>query len=172
MSILSQISAASSMSVTCNTAQTVRESYGRKRKRSKISKELKTWKKANEYASKAACELMLPNGVSVMGTLVEKQKERSFEYLFISTNKLLPVNSPDDLCNAKLLFHDLKKKGCVPLSSQKVRNVWNTRLRGTHPGNTVVELNDEIAEEVRKRGADFIRVGNARPGTEVRKFVL
>lgn len=172
MSTLSKFSTAS----TSGACSTSREGVavacnGPKRKWPTASEklDLSSWRKANELAAQGACELKLHNvnEDSVMGTLFERKIKGRLIYLFISTNERLPANSLDDLSNAQLLFHDIYKKECIPLSPDKVLHVWHSLPRGAHPGNTVVELNDDVAEEVRTRGADFIRVEDVHPGMEV-----
>ena len=129
-----------------------------------------SWKKANEVALKAACELQMSNGDSVAGSLYKARSGEQVRHLFVSTNRRLLVNSTDDLGNAQLLLNVLPedKCQCVRLSGDRVHRVWNTRPRREHEGNTVVELSEEAARDCRKSGANFLKIGEARAGKEVR----
>ena len=129
------------------------------------------WKKANELAFRAACELKLRNGDSAAGTLYETVSRRTHRHLFISANRRLQFNSPDDLCNSQLLVFDVQNEvmcQSIALSRDKVLRVWNTRAHAAHAGNTVFELSDDATSECQSRGANFLRVGEARVGEEVR----
>ena len=127
------------------------------------------WEVANESACKSSCELEMSNEDSAAGSLYEIESGGQLRHLFVSANRRLLVKSPDDLCKAKLLLHVLPEDGCVsiPLSGDRVCDVWNTRSRGEHTGNTVVELSAEAVRECRKSGAKFLKIGEARPGEEV-----
>ena len=129
-----------------------------------------SWKKANELALKAACELQMSNGDSVAGSLYEERSGEQVRHLFVSTNRRLLVDSPADFCNAQLLLNVLPEDGrlCVPLSCNRVHRVWNTRPRREHEGNTIVELSKKAARDCRKSGANFLKIGEARTGEEVR----
>ena len=128
------------------------------------------WEKANELALRAACELEMSNGDSAAGSLYEIESGGKLRHLFVSANRRLLVKAPDDLCKAQLLLHVLPEDGCVSihLSDDRVCDVWNTRSRGEHTGNTVVELSAEAVRECISRGANFLKIGEARPGEEVR----
>ena len=129
-----------------------------------------SWKKANELAFKAACELQISNGDSVAGSLYEARSGEQVRYLFVSTNRRLLVNSLDDLCNAQLLLNVLPEDECqcVRLSRDRVHRMWNTRPRREHEGNTIVELREEAARDCKESGANFLKIGEARAGEEVR----
>ena len=128
------------------------------------------WKVANERTRKAACELKMSNEDSAAGSLYEIESGEQLRHLFVSANRRLLVKSFDDLCKAQLLLHVLPEDGCVSihLSGDRVCDVWNTRSRGEHTGNTVVELSAEAVRECKSRGANFLKIGEARPGEEVR----
>ena len=128
------------------------------------------WERANELALRAACELQMSNGDSVAGSLYEARSGEQVRHLFVTTNRRLLVKSPADLCNAQLLLNVLTEDGrlCVPLSRNRVCDVWNTRSRGEHSGNTVVELSAEAASDCKLRGANFLKIGEAHTGEEVR----
>ena len=124
----------------------------------------------NKLARKAACELKIKNNDPVAGTLCKVELGGQFLHLFISTNKRLPANLPDDLSNAQLLLRDLSiKDECINISfaGDKVRHVWNTRPRGEHSGNTVVELSDKVVKDCLSVGANFLNIVEVRPGEEV-----
>ena len=97
---------------------------------------------ANKHARKAACELKIGSRDPVAGTLYKVESGGQLLHLrvFISTNKRLPANSPDDLSNAQLLLRDLSiKDECINISfaGDKVRRAWNSPPRVEHSGNTV-----------------------------------
>ena len=130
-----------------------------------------SWKKANELALKAACELQMSNGDSVAGSLYESRSGEQVRHLFLSTNRRLLVNSTDDLCNAQLLLKNVLQEDechCIRLSRDRVHRVWNTRPRREHEGNTIIELSEEAARNCRESGANFLKIGEARLGEEVR----
>ena len=129
-----------------------------------------SWKKANELALRAACELQMSNKDSVAGSLYEARSGEQVRHQFVSTNRRLLVKSLADLCNAKLLLHILPEDECqcVPLSRDRVHRVWNTRPRREHEGNTIVELSEEAVCDYKKSGANFPKIGKARAGEEVR----
>ena len=129
-----------------------------------------SWKKANELAIKAACELQISNEDSVAGSLYEARSGEQVRHLFVSTNKRLLVNPLDDLYNAQLLLHVLPEDECqcVRLSRDRVHPVWNTRPRREHEGNTIVELSEEAASNFRKSGVNFLKIGEAHASEEVR----
>ena len=129
-----------------------------------------SWRKANELALKAACEHQMSNGDSVAGSLYKARSGEQVKHLFVSTNKRLLVNSTDDLCNAQLLLNVLPEpeRLCVLLSRDRVHSVWNTRPRREHEGSTIVELSDEAARVCMESGANFLTIGEARAGEEVR----
>ena len=131
------------------------------------------WKKANKLALRATCDLKTSNGDSAAGILYKVESGGQTRYLFVSTHKRLLVKSPDDLCKAELLLHVLPEDECecIRLSRDKVCHVWNTRPHGEHTGNTVVELSDEAARACRIKGANFLRIGTASSGEEVRQII-
>ena len=94
----------------------------------------------NKHARKAACELKIGSRDPVAGTLYKVESGGQLFHLFISTNKRLPANSPDDQSNAQLLLRDLSiKDECIKISfaGDKVRRAWNSPPRVEHSGNTV-----------------------------------
>ena len=126
------------------------------------------WKSANQLALKASCKLKMPSGDSVAGTLFDKESDGRHLHLFISTNRRLSIQSPDDLLNATLHLSDLQPdKHYISLDSGKVLNVWHTSPRNEHRGNTIVELTDKAAEECRSSDAHFLKIGTALPNEEV-----
>ena len=129
------------------------------------------WKATNNLALKASCKLKMPSGDSAVGTLFEMESDGRLLYLFISTNRRLSIQSPDELLNAKLHLSDPEpdKNKCnyISLASGKVLKVWHTSPRNEHKGNTIVELSDKAAEECRNRDAHFLKIGTALPDEEV-----
>ena len=141
-----------------------------KRKADEVQDEL-NWEKANRLALSAACELQMSNGDSAAGSLFREQFRGQTRYLFVSTHRRLLVKSPDELSNAQLILHVRPERcECIRLSRDKVCHVWNTRPHGEHTGNTVVELSDETARLCRRKGANFLRIGKASSGEEVRQI--
>ena len=128
------------------------------------------WKQANDLALRAACELQMSNGDLAAGSLYKLEWEGQLRHLFVSANRRLPINSPNDLSNAQLLVFDDKseiKRRSIALSREKVCHVWNTRLHWQNDGKTVVELSDDTANECRRTGANFLKIDEARAGEEV-----
>lgn len=126
------------------------------------------WGEVNACAFKASCELELGSMDPVAGTLCKFESEGHPMYLFISTNSRLLVDSPDDLSDAKLLLQVKPEAECKTITLRdKVRQVWCSRPRVQHSGNTIVELSEEATKECELYGAHFLPIGKARPGEEV-----
>ena len=129
------------------------------------------WKKANELALKAACELQMSNGDSVAGSLYEAQ---SGEQTGICSSPLTNGCSSTQLMSYATRNFFLKTfcrrrvPKCVCLSRDRAHRVWNTRSRREHEGNTVVELSAEAAKDCEESGATFLKIGEAHTGDEVR----